>query len=44
MAKRLPVVLLGDELASIFDAEVACQRIVMMPANQLRANDFRDVG
>ena len=42
-AERWPVVFLGYELTYFLDTKVACQRIVMMPANKLYSDDFRDV-
>lgn len=44
MTKRRPVVLSGDELAGLIDAEVARQRIVVMATDQLRSDDFRYEG
>ena len=39
-----PVVFLGYELACFLNTKVAYQRIVVMPANKLRSDDFRDIG
>ena len=43
-AERWEVVFLGYELTCFFDTKVACQRIVVIPANKLCPDDFRDVG
>ena len=43
MAEQWPVVFLGYELTSFLNTKVACQRIVVMPANKLCPDDFRDV-
>ena len=37
------VVFSGYELTCFLNTKVACQRIVMMPANKLCPDDFRDV-
>ena len=43
MAERWPVVFSGYELICFLDIKVACQRIVVMPANKLYPDDFRDI-
>ena len=43
MAKQWLVVFTGYELTYFFDTKVARQRIVVMPANKLSLDDFRDV-
>ena len=43
-AERWPVVFLGYKLTYFLDTEVACQQIVVMPANKLCPDNFRDVG
>ena len=42
--ERWPVVFSGYELTCFLDTKVACQRIVVMPANKLCPDDFWDVG
>ena len=44
MAKRWPAVFLGYQLTCFLDTKVACQRIVVMPANKLFPDDFRNIG
>ena len=44
MAERWPVIFSGYELTCFLNTKVACQRIVVMPANKLCLDDFRDVG
>ena len=43
-AEHYPVVFLGYELTCFRDTKVASQQIVVMPANKLCPDDFRDVG
>ena len=40
MAKVWPIVFLGEKLKSFLNAKIACQKIVMVTANQLRLNSF----
>lgn len=43
MAKGLPVILSGDELASLLDSKVTGQEVVMVTANELRLNDLGEL-
>ena len=36
-----PIIFPADELLSFVDTEMACQRVVVVPANELCSNDFR---
>ena len=42
-AERWPVVFSSYELTYFLNTKVACQRIVVMPANKLCLDNFRDV-
>lgn len=43
MPERWPVIFLSDQLPSLVDSEVACQRIVMVSADKLGSDDLRYV-
>ena len=43
-AERWPIVFSSYELTCFLDTKVACQWIVVMPANKLCPDNFRDVG
>ena len=42
--ESLPEVLPGNKFLSFLNAEIACQCVIAMPANQLGSDDFRHVG
>ena len=44
MAEHWPVVFSGYELTYFLDIKVACQQIIVMPANKLCPDDFWDIG
>ena len=43
MAERWPVIFPGYKLMRFLDTKVTCQQIIMMPANKLCSEDFRDI-
>ena len=43
MAKRWPVVFPSYKFKCFLDIKVACQRIIVMPANKLYSDNFWDV-
>ena len=44
VAEGFLVVLPSDEFSRFLDAEITCWWVIMVPANQLSPNNFRNVG
>ena len=44
MIQCRPVILPGNQFLGLVNPIMVCKRIVVMLTNQLRSNDFRDVG